>query len=93
MDAILAVNAGSSSLKFQLFALVGEDLARRVRGQLDGIGTRPRLRASGADGAALVDRTWPAEAVADLPAAIAEVRSWLQALPGVSPQKCRRSPP
>ena len=84
MDAILAVNAGSSSLKFQLFAAKAGRLERRVRGQLDGIGTRPRLRASGADGAMLVDRSWAPDVVADLPAGIAEVRSWLRTIPDVT---------
>ena len=84
MDAILAVNAGSSSLKFQIFAVSGRDFERRVRGQLDGIGTRPRLRASDADGAVLIDRSWEPGALADLPAAIAEVRGWLRTLPDVT---------
>ena len=48
--SILVINAGSSSLKFQIFAIEGDGLDRRVRGQLDGIGVRPRLVASGADG-------------------------------------------
>jgi acetate kinase len=84
MDAILAVNAGSSSLKFQLFAIEGEGLRRRLRGQMDGIGTRPRLRVRGGDGADLVDRSFTAENVADLPAAIAEVRNWLRTLHDVT---------
>jgi putative transposase len=45
MDAILVVNAGSPSLKFQVFSLADGELERRVRGQIDGIGVRPRLRA------------------------------------------------
>ena len=84
MDAILAINAGSSSLKFQLFRIDGQALERRVRGQLDGIGTRPRLRARGPDGAMVVDRCYTGDAIADLPAAIAEVRSWLRTLPDVT---------
>ena len=55
MQAILVLNAGSSSLKFQIFAIDGDRLDRRVKGQIDGIGMRPRLKASGPDGAALVD--------------------------------------
>jgi acetate kinase len=39
MDAILVVNAGSSSLKFQIFEIAGASLVRCVRGQIDGIGT------------------------------------------------------
>ena len=84
MDAILAINAGSSSLKFQLFRADGPELQRFLRGQLDGIGTRPRLVATDAAGAVMVDRSWEREAVRDLPAAIAEVQDWLRALPGVT---------
>ncbi|MFL4977755.1 MAG: acetate kinase, partial [Xanthobacteraceae bacterium] len=60
MDTILVVNAGSSSLKFQVFATDGaQDLRRLVKGQMDGIGTRPRLRADAADGKRLIDRSYP----------------------------------
>ncbi|MCD2185057.1 acetate/propionate family kinase [Rhizobium sp. GN54] len=84
MDAILVVNAGSSSLKFQIFGIADGRLSRKVRGQMDGIGTRPRLFASTAEGEVLVDRSFPADAVKDLPAAIAETRAWLQSLGGFS---------
>ena len=48
MDTILVVNAGSSSVKFQVFAVDGDGrLRRQIKGQMDGIGSRPRLRASG----------------------------------------------
>ncbi|HEY9453706.1 MAG TPA: acetate kinase, partial [Bradyrhizobium sp.] len=48
MDTILVVNAGSSSVKFQVFAVEGAaGLQRQIKGQMDGIGSRPRLRASG----------------------------------------------
>ena len=41
MSTILVVNAGSSSVKFQVFALEGGGkLARKIKGQMDGIGTR-----------------------------------------------------
>ena len=72
MDTILVVNAGSSSVKFQVFAVEGEgELRRQIKGQMDGIGSRPRLRASGADGDPLADRAYPIEAVPDVPAAMA----------------------
>ena len=49
MDTILVVNAGSSSVKFQVFGIEGDGaLSRLIKGQIDGIGTRPRLRAEGA---------------------------------------------
>ena len=60
MDAILVVNAGSSSVKFQVFALDGEGrLRREIKGQMDGIGSRPRLRATGTTGDTLADRAYP----------------------------------
>jgi len=78
MKAILVVNAGSSSLKFQVFGIREGNLVRQVRGQIDGIGVRPRLRATGPDGSVLVDRQFDAGALPDLPAAIAEARAWLR---------------
>ncbi|HEV7308957.1 acetate/propionate family kinase [Ensifer sp.] len=82
MDALLVVNAGSSSLKFQIFGIAGAGLDLQVKGQIGGIGTRPRLQAKAVDGAVLVDRNYEAEAVGDLPAAIAAARDWLLTLGG-----------
>jgi acetate kinase len=60
MDTILVVNGGSSSVKFQVFAVDDNGrLRRQIKGQMDGIGSRPRLRASGAAGEALADRVYP----------------------------------
>ena len=43
-ETILVVNAGSSSIKFQLFEIGDADqLERRLKGQIEGIGARPRL--------------------------------------------------
>lgn len=83
MDVILAVNAGSSSLKFQVFRIAPEGLALHVRGAVDGIGTRPRFHAKDASGAMLVDERYAAADLADLPAAVAKARQWLGALGGV----------
>jgi acetate kinase len=83
MEAILVVNAGSSSLKFQVFALRDVGLERRVRGQIDGIGIRPRLRAADGSGATLVERSYPPAEVRDLPSAIAETSTWLHTLEGL----------
>jgi acetate kinase len=82
MDAILVVNAGSSSLKFQIFEITDAGPRHSIRGQVDGIGTRPRLAASAADGAVLVDQRYAPEQVDTLPAAIAATRSFLQTLEG-----------
>jgi acetate kinase len=79
MDTILVVNAGSSSVKFQIFSVEGEGKLRRmIKGQMDGIGSRPRLRASGADSDPLADRAYPIEAVPDVPAALGIAGGWLR---------------
>jgi acetate kinase len=79
MDTILVVNAGSSSVKFQVFAAQSPgDLARRIKGQIDGIGTRPRLRGTGADGAQTVDREFRREDIADVPTALHTAAAWLR---------------
>lgn len=79
MDTILVVNAGSSSVKFQVFSVEGEGtLRRQIKGQMDGIGSRPRLRASGGDGDPLADRAYPIEAVPDVPAAMGVAGDWLR---------------
>jgi acetate kinase len=79
MDTILVVNAGSSSVKFQVFAVDGDGrLGRQIKGQMDGIGSRPRLRASGATGEKLADRAYPIENVGDVPAALQVAADWLR---------------
>ena len=79
MDTILVVNAGSSSVKFQVFAVDGDGrLQRQLKGQMDGIGSRPRLRATGAKGDTLADRAYPIEAVADVSAGLMVAGAWLR---------------
>lgn len=78
MEAILVVNAGSSSLKFQLFEIERRSRVKGLlKGQLDGIGVRPRLCAAKADGAIAIDRMLSLEEVPDLPAAIRVTAQWL----------------
>ena len=79
MSSILVVNAGSSSVKFQIFGIEANDrLTRSLRGQMSGIGSEPRLRAAAADGASLIDRDYRADEVADVEAALAAVADWLR---------------
>jgi acetate kinase len=86
MDSILVVNAGSSSVKFQVFAVDGDGRPRRqIKGQMDGVGSRPRLRATGSDGGPMADRAYTIEAVPDVTAALAVGRDWLRDEIGVSP--------
>jgi len=44
-DAIVVLNAGSSSIKFCTFRRAGQRLERELRGQVSGLGTAPRLLA------------------------------------------------
>lgn len=56
--ACLTLNAGSSSLKFAVFALQ-DDQRRLLHGQVEGIGSAPRLIAADAAGEVLADHRWP----------------------------------
>jgi acetate kinase len=42
-DTILVLNAGSSSIKFSLFAAAGVEPAVVARGQIEGIDTSPHF--------------------------------------------------
>ena len=78
-DTILVINAGSSSIKFQLFAVAGHDrLERRMKGQIDGIGTRPRLLTKDAEGRTLIDATYSVADVGGVPAALDKVIAFLR---------------
>ena len=61
MPAILALNAGSSSVKFAAFEAAGDV---RLRGSLSGLdATQPQLKAQDAAGATLVDRPWRGQGI------------------------------
>jgi acetate kinase len=78
-DTILVVNAGSSSIKFSVYGIGGEsDLSLTLKGQVDGIGTRPRLRARAAGGRSLEDQTFPAADIPDVAVAMGRVGMWLR---------------
>jgi acetate kinase len=86
MDTILVVNAGSSSVKFQVFATDGAgDPKRIIKGQFDGVGTRPRLRAEAAEKKALVDQTYTREQVPDVLAALHTAGNWLRETQNLTP--------
>ena len=85
-ETILVVNAGSSSIKFQLFSVgAGDQLQRRLKGQIEGIGVHPRLVAKGVGGETLIDKTWPGADAADVPAALGKVVEFLRAEIGTLP--------
>jgi len=73
------VNAGSSSVKFQIFHVEsGAQPRRLVKGQFDGIGTLPRLHVEASDGSVLADKPYAPGQVADVPTAMVAVGDWLQ---------------
>jgi acetate kinase len=79
MDTILVANAGSSSVKFQIFGIEQDGgLKRYIKGQMDGVGSRPRLRVVAADGAVLVDRIYEDETVQDVASALTTAGAWLR---------------
>ena len=54
-DAIIVLNAGSSSLKFSIYAVAEQELNLVARGQIEGLGTSPRFKAKDQHGRALAD--------------------------------------
>jgi len=57
-DAILVINAGSSSLKFSVFLCRGTELEPSLRGQVEGLNTSPRFTAKDAAGRSISERVW-----------------------------------
>jgi acetate kinase len=77
-DAVLTINAGSSSLKFSVYQIGDDDRpSLAAKGQVEGIGTSPRLIAEDAEGQMLVERSWP-DRSADHSAFFRVVGSWLR---------------
>jgi acetate kinase len=78
-DAVLTVNAGSSSLKFSVYRVTEDDRpALSASGQIEGIGTSPRFTVEGADGQVLVDQRWPDERALDHERSFRVVGGWLR---------------
>lgn len=82
-DTVLVINAGSSSIKFQLFdfaASVPWDnlMPTRLRGQIEGIGTRPRLLLKPSEGCGAGYEEALPTAVEGMPNAMAFLGGWLR---------------
>lgn len=76
--AVLAINAGSSSLKFSAFAADENDRpSLLLKGQLESMVARPRLIAHDAVGNVLVDRLYDVKIIANYDDAVGIVSSWL----------------
>ena len=76
-DAILVLNAGSSSIKFSLFSAA--DLARVADGQVAAIYTAPVFVARDAAGAPLADTRFDAGAGFGHDRALAQIVEWIRA--------------
>ncbi len=59
-DAIVVINAGSSSIKFSLFTVAGDDLDLELHGQIEGLGEAPRFVSRTAGGEVVGEKRWPA---------------------------------
>lgn len=58
-ETILVINAGSSSIKFSVFGVAGDQLdLLLVKGQAEGIGTAPRFVAWNSAGTVLAEAEW-----------------------------------
>ena len=57
-DAILVLNAGSSSVKFSVFVVQGKTLELHLRGQLEGLFTSPRFTAKDPKGKVVAEKSW-----------------------------------
>ena len=75
---ILIVNAGSSSLKFSVFRLGDTDILQlAVRGQIDGIGTRPHLCVKDVTSAVVAERDFAIIEISNVQQAIWFAGDWL----------------
>lgn len=59
-DAILVLNAGSSSIKFSVFIRRADDIDALMKGQVEGLYTAPKFSAFDHDGGSLGSREWGA---------------------------------
>ena len=83
---ILVINAGSSSIKFQLFSLAAQnELRRALKGQIEGIGVRPRLIAKNTEGQVPIEEEWPAAEVPAVPQALDKLVTFLRERLGTLP--------
>ncbi|MCP3868181.1 MAG: acetate/propionate family kinase [Gammaproteobacteria bacterium] len=58
-DAIIVLNAGSSSIKFSVFSVEGRALELVCRGQAEGLYTEARFTAKDLSGTVMDDTRWP----------------------------------
>ena len=77
-NALLVVNAGSSSIKFSVFVERSERLEPEIRGQMEGIHALARLVAKAPDGSVKIDRTFAHGAVSGHEGALDHIVDYLR---------------
>ena len=81
MHSVLVINAGSSSIKFQLFAVAGgNELTRLLKGRIEGIGVKPMMLVEGRDAGTNGQRLYSPMEVPDVPTAMRQVWESLSAI-------------
>lgn len=76
-DAILVLNAGSSSIKFSVFEARDGKLQPGVRGQAEGLYTKPRFVARSAAGAVLAEKSWDEGTALGHAGGVAHIGGWV----------------
>ncbi|MBL8396202.1 MAG: acetate kinase [Candidatus Accumulibacter sp.] len=78
-SAILVLNAGSSSLKFSIFEVAADrDLHAVAVGQVEGLGTAPRLKARDGNGQRIAELQWSNSEVSNHAQALQQIASLLR---------------
>ena len=78
-NAILVINAGSSSLKFSVFRdHGGGDPVVTINGQISGIGTQPVFEAKDAQRRPLAEKIWGAGEPSDRTALLSYLLDWIE---------------
>jgi acetate kinase len=77
-DAVLVLNAGSSSLKFSLFDTGGPALRLVSSGQVGGITTAPTFVAKDSDGRPIAEKSWGPDAKLGHEGALSHLTDWIR---------------
>jgi len=79
-EPIFVINAGSSSVKFSVYETASDrSVEAGAHGQVEGIGTSPRLKVAGLQGRVLADQVVDGK---DYAGAIAEIHDWFKTYVG-----------
>lgn len=75
-DLILVMNAGSSSLKFTVYAVQEQGMDALYNGQIEGIQTDTRFKAKDGSGKVVEEKKWPAGSPLDHKEAVEALFDW-----------------